>query len=145
MIERVRAILLTPHNTVLLIKRIRPGTPPYWVVPGGKVEPTDAGLEDALRREIHEEIAGVPTVLRLFHTLESPGERQYFYLATIEAWAFEARTGPEFGEEGRGEYLLEEVALTPGALEAVNLQPREIASLLGRAVSGSGLGVLERP
>ncbi|MFE7130930.1 NUDIX domain-containing protein [Streptomyces sp. NPDC057638] len=138
-IERVRAILLTPHNTMLLIKRVRPGIPPYWVVPGGKVEPTDISLRDALRREIQEEIAGTPTIGRLFHTLENHGERQHFYLTVINTWAFENRTGPEFSEAGRGEYLLEEIALTPGSLGTLNLQPKEIASLLSRAIDAGDL------
>ena len=35
MIERVRAIVLTPNNTMLTIKRTKPGTASYWVLPGG--------------------------------------------------------------------------------------------------------------
>lgn len=129
-IERVRAVLITPDNTLLLIKRIRPGIPPYWVIPGGKVEPTDAGREDALLREIREEIAGEGEILSLLHTMETADERQLFYLAKVRTWSFEDRTGPEFSQEGRGQYLLEEIALTTDALDAVDLKPEEIAAVL---------------
>ncbi|RSM34881.1 NUDIX hydrolase, partial [Actinoplanes sp. ATCC 53533] len=53
--DRVRAVLVTPNDKVLLIRRERPHTPVYWVLPGGGVESTDASREDALRREVHEE------------------------------------------------------------------------------------------
>ncbi|MET8544065.1 NUDIX domain-containing protein [Kitasatospora sp. NPDC004799] len=132
--HRVRAVLLTPNDTMLLIKRIRPGIDPYWVVVGGKIEPTDASPEEALLREVREEIAGEAEIVRLLHTIETDDERQDFYLATIETWSFEDRTGPEFSQEGRGEYLLEEIPLTAGALDALNLLPQEIAVVLREAV-----------
>ncbi|GAA1994340.1 NUDIX domain-containing protein [Kitasatospora viridis] len=53
--QRVRAVLLTEHNTMLVISRIRPGIPPYQVLVGGGVEDDDADLEAALLREIHED------------------------------------------------------------------------------------------
>ncbi|MFJ6382160.1 NUDIX domain-containing protein [Kitasatospora sp. NPDC092039] len=132
--HRVRAVLLTPNDTTLLIKRIRPGIAPYWVIVGGKVEPTDAGPEEALLREVREEIAGEAAIVSLLHTIETDDERQDFYLATIEKWSFEERTGPEFSQEGRGEYILEEIPLTADALDAVNLLPQEIAVVLREAV-----------
>ncbi|MGW6745071.1 NUDIX hydrolase [Streptomyces sp. NPDC055025] len=139
MIERVRAVLITPNGTLLLIKRIRPGIPPYWVIPGGKVEPTDADREDALLREIREEIAGEAEILNLLHTMETTDERQFFYVAKVRKWSFEDRTGPEFSQEGRGEYLLEEIALTTEALGAVDLKPEEIADVLRNAVDRGDL------
>ncbi|MFJ6771009.1 NUDIX domain-containing protein [Kitasatospora sp. NPDC091257] len=137
--HRVRAVLLTPNDTMLLIKRIRPGTDPYWVIVGGKIEPTDASPEDALLREVREEIAGEAEIVSLLHTVETDGERQDFYLATIEKWSFEDRTGPEFSQEGRGEYLLEEIPLTSEALDAVNLLPSEFATVLHEAVERGDL------
>ncbi|MFD4395477.1 NUDIX domain-containing protein [Kitasatospora sp. NPDC058397] len=132
--HRVRAVLLTPNDTMLLIKRIRPGIDPYWVIVGGKIEPTDASPEEALLREVREEIAGEAQIVSLLHTIETDDERQVFYLATIEKWSFEDRTGPEFTQEGRGEYLLEEVPLTTEALDAISLLPQEIATVLRGAV-----------
>ncbi|MEE1786870.1 NUDIX domain-containing protein [Streptomyces sp. SP17BM10] len=132
--HRVRAVLLTPNNTTLMIKRIRPGIDPYWVIVGGKIEPTDVSPEDALQREVREEIAGEAQIVSLLHTLETDEERQDFYLATIDKWSFEDRTGPEFSQEGRGEYLLEEIPVTTEALDAINLLPQEIATILREAV-----------
>ncbi|GAB7181776.1 hypothetical protein ATKI12_1607 [Kitasatospora sp. Ki12] len=132
--HRVRAVLLTSNDTMLLIKRIRPGIDPYWVIVGGKIEPTDASPEEALLREVREEIAGEAEIVSLLHTIETDDERQDFYLATIEKWNFEDRTGPEFSQEGRGEYILEEIPLTTDALDTVNLLPQDFAAVLRDAV-----------
>ncbi|MFE6750292.1 NUDIX domain-containing protein [Kitasatospora purpeofusca] len=132
--HRVRAVLLTPNDTMLLIKRIRPGVDPYWVIVGGKIEPTDSSPEEALLREVREEIAGEARIVRHLRTVETDTDHEDFYLATVEKWSFEERTGPEFSEEGRGEYLLEEIPLTGEAIGAINLLPREIAAVLRAAV-----------
>ncbi|MFJ8625284.1 NUDIX domain-containing protein [Kitasatospora sp. NPDC093550] len=137
--HRVRAVLLTPNDTMLLIKRIRPGIDPYWVIVGGKIEPTDASPEEALLREVREEIAGEAEIVSLLHSIETDDERQDFYLATVDKWSFEDRTGPEFSQEGRGEYLLEEIPLTTQALDAINLLPQEIAGVLHKAVERGDL------
>jgi 8-oxo-dGTP pyrophosphatase MutT (NUDIX family) len=138
-IERVRAILVTPAGTLLLIKRMRPGIPAYWVFPGGGVEPTDATREAALDREIREEIAGDAEILDLFHSIERSGELELFYLATIGQWSFDDRTGPEFTEAGRGEYHLEEVPLTSEAIEGLNVKPDEVGVLLRGAIDRGDL------
>ncbi|MFI1189001.1 NUDIX domain-containing protein [Streptomyces californicus] len=140
MTERVRAVLLTPDDTMLVIRRTRPGVPVYWVLPGGGVEPTDASREAALHREIHEEIAGKAGIVRLLHTMESDDERQLFYLARIATWSFDDRTGPEFSTEGRGEYALEEIPLTLASLDGIDLKPEEIAHVLRGAIRVGGLG-----
>ncbi|WP_432125498.1 NUDIX hydrolase [Streptomyces sp. bgisy082] len=140
MIERVRAVLITPDDTMLVIRRTRPGIPAYWVLPGGGVEPDDASREAALHREIHEEIAGKADILRLLHTMESDDERQLFYLARIATWSFDDRTGPEFSAEGRGEYALEEIPLTVEGLDGIDLKPEEIAHVLRGAISAGNLG-----
>ncbi|MFJ4908825.1 NUDIX domain-containing protein [Streptomyces sp. NPDC093249] len=141
MIERVRAVLVTADDTLLVIRRTRPGIPEYWVLPGGGVEPSDASREAALHREIHEEIAGKADIIRLLHTMESDDERQLFYLARITTWSFEDRTGPEFSAEGRGEYALEEIPLTVEGLDGIDLKPGEIAHVLRGAISAGRLGV----
>ncbi|MFI8359643.1 NUDIX domain-containing protein [Streptomyces sp. NPDC085612] len=41
MIERVRAVLVTADDTILVIRRTKPGIPTYWVLPGGGVEAGD--------------------------------------------------------------------------------------------------------
>ncbi|MFI5861046.1 NUDIX domain-containing protein [Streptomyces sp. NPDC051546] len=140
MIERVRAVLVTADDTMLVIRRTKPGTPVYWVLPGGGIEEGDASREAALHREIHEEIAGKADIVRLLHTMESDDERQLFYLARITTWSFEDRTGPEFSAEGRGEYALEEIPLTAEGLDRIDLKPKEIAHALRRSIASGTLG-----
>jgi 8-oxo-dGTP pyrophosphatase MutT (NUDIX family) len=52
--ERVRAILFA-DNQVILIKRVKPNKPIYWVAPGGGVEPNETHHQ-ALERELYEEL-----------------------------------------------------------------------------------------
>lgn len=137
--ERVRAILITPAGTMLVIRRVRPGHPPYWVLPGGGVESGDASLEAALAREIWEEVAGVPEVAGLLTVLTSERERGYYYLARIRQWSFADRTGPEFSEPGSGSYELQELPLTVAALDSVNLKPDDLAAWLRAILAGDGL------
>ncbi|GHA63425.1 NUDIX domain-containing protein [Streptomyces termitum] len=145
MTERVRAVLITPDDTMLVIRRTRPGIPEYWVLPGGGVEPDDASREAALHREIHEEIAGKADIVRLLHTMETGDERQLFYLAHITTWSFAARTGPEFSTEGRGEYALEEIPLTPTGLASITLKPEEITHALQETLRTGTLGTGTAP
>ncbi|MGM9438813.1 NUDIX hydrolase [Streptomyces murinus] len=140
MIERVRAVLVTPNDTMLVIRRTKPDIPEYWVLPGGGVEPSDESREAALHREIHEEIAGKADIIRILHMMESDDERQLFYLARIATWSFDDRTGPEFSAEGRGEYALEEIPLTVAGLDGIDLKPEEIAHVLREAISAGSLG-----
>lgn len=145
MIERVRAVLVTPDGRLLAIRRDRPGRATYWVLPGGHVDPGDQSLEAALSREISEEIAGKADITSLLHVLESGAgdERQYFYLGRITSWDFAARTGPEFSEPGRGTYQLEQIPLTATGLGAIDLKPATIAGLLrGAIASGCDLFTL---
>ncbi len=138
MIQRVRAILITPDDKLLLIKRIKPGIAPYWVLPGGRVEDHDEDLEAALAREVTEEMAGTPYVRVLIYTMEGEQSRESFYLARIDTWSFDDHTGPEFSEKGRGEYLLEEVPLATEALEALDIKPTEVADFLRNAAHETG-------
>ncbi|MFI6417145.1 NUDIX domain-containing protein [Streptomyces sp. NPDC050842] len=138
--QRVRAVLVTPSGTMLVIKRIRPGVDPYWVIVGGGVEESDATREGALLREVREEIAGDAEIVRLLHEMENgKGEKEFFYLARIDTWDFENRTGPEFARTDRGEYLLEEVPLTNKAIADLNLLPEQISTVLCRALDSGDL------
>lgn len=132
MIERVRAVLVTPGGCLLVIRRDRPGRATYWVLPGGHADPGDQSVEAALSREISEEIGGEADITGLLQVLDSGagGERQYFYLGRITSWDFAARTGPEFSEPGHGTYQLEQIQLTAAGLGAIDLQPAAVAGLL---------------
>ena len=95
MSDRVRAVLVTLADRLLMIKRVKPGQCPYWVLPGGGVDPTDSSLEDALHREIREELAGTADIHSLIQVVERGGERQYIFLTRIRTWDFADRSGPE--------------------------------------------------
>lgn len=146
MIERVRAILVTDDERLLVIKRTRPGITTYWVLPGGHVEPDDADLEAALHRELDEELVGDAEVHALIQVLdgEDGSDRQYFYLARIHTWRFEDRTGPEFTDQdpSRGTYELDQIPLTAEALAAIDLKPALTADLIREAALGPGLFAL---
>jgi 8-oxo-dGTP pyrophosphatase MutT (NUDIX family) len=131
---RARAILITGAGRLLTIKRIRPGIPVHWVLPGGGVEPGDASIEAALHREIHEELAGTAQVHSLAQVVTRDDAEQHIYLARIDQWDFDSRTGPEFSDPGKGEHILEEVPLTRAGLSRINLWPEETADLLHRVV-----------
>lgn len=53
--DAVRALLLDPHDRVLLVRFEFPNTGRRWALPGGGVEPGESD-HDALRRELEEEL-----------------------------------------------------------------------------------------
>lgn len=146
MIEKVRAVLLTPTGQILTIRRRWPGAQPFWVLPGGHVEPEDPDLRAALAREIREETGGRARILGLLWSATDDHKRQYVYLARIDTWSEADRTGPEFSDPDRGTYDLEEVPLTVEALDPLELVPAEFADFLREAVkSGRDLAELADP
>jgi hypothetical protein len=66
-------------------------------------------------------------------------ERQFFYLGRIRRWSSAQRSGPEFSEDGRGEYLPEEIPLTLEALRVIDLRPEQIATFLRGAIERGDL------
>jgi 8-oxo-dGTP pyrophosphatase MutT (NUDIX family) len=134
-IECVRAVLLTPADGLLLMKHTWPGGTPYWVFPGGHVEPDDASLRAALRREVREETGADLQIVGLLHILADEYQRQHFYLGHIQAWSESDRTGPEFDDPDRGEYRLQEIPLMTEALDAITVEPQDVAALLRDAVT----------
>ena len=141
-ITNVRAVLLTPTDGILVIRRIRPGVPPYRVLPGGSVEPEDADPLAALEREVFEETGGRARVIGPLPVTDLERPSQRFYLARIDSWYQpgcgepDRRTGPEFDDPARGEYRLEELRSTFETLDAIPLHPEPVAALLRAAVRG---------
>jgi 8-oxo-dGTP pyrophosphatase MutT (NUDIX family) len=130
-IERVRGILLTQQGSLLLIKRLKPNSStPYWVAPGGGVEPTDRTLRAALVRELEEELgAQVEIIMHAFtlrHEKAGKNLREYFYVCRLLRFDLKRRTGPEFNDPTRGEYLPDFIPLTEPALRSLNAKTPEL-------------------
>ncbi|MFG1709608.1 NUDIX domain-containing protein [Nonomuraea sp. M3C6] len=136
--DRVRAILITDDGHLLTIKRIKPGQNPYWVLPGGGIEADDVSLEGALHRELREELAGEADIHALVHILATAGGREHFFLARIQQWNFANRTGPEFAEADRGQYVLQPIPLTNEGIGSITLQPPQIADFLRSCLAQAG-------
>lgn len=134
-ITRVRALLITPGGGALLIRRTRPGIPPYWVLPGGGIEPGDTSLEEAAVREVREETGGEPTLHRLIHVADVGDHgRHAVFLGRIAAWSSVDRTGPEFGVPANGQYDLDEAALEASTFIGRVLRPTSTAAFVAGAL-----------
>jgi 8-oxo-dGTP pyrophosphatase MutT (NUDIX family) len=125
-----------------------PGRAPYWVTPGGGVEPEDASVEDALHRELFEELGATAKVVRQVFLTSQPKDTgigvHHYFLARVLSMDLALRSGPEFREPVRGTYDVEHVDLRDGAaLAGVDLVPAALkafvranrAALLAEAAS----------
>ena len=129
--QRVRAILLTGNDSVLLIKRVKPNnSASYWVAPGGGVELGDLDLIATLERELYEELGASAAVLDTAFVLEhqKAGKQleEHFFVCRLQDYDLSKRYGPEFSDPARGEYIPEEIPLDPFALRRINLKTPEL-------------------
>ncbi|HZU94352.1 MAG TPA: NUDIX domain-containing protein [Microbacterium sp.] len=123
--ERVRAALIDAEGRLVLIRRDRPGRQPYWVLPGGGVEPSDASPVEALTRELHEELGAEAEIgeRMLVIPASARGGEQWVYRAALGTIDPALRSGPEFADPSRGRYTVQRI--DPRDLHAVNLLPEE--------------------
>ncbi len=129
--QRVRAILLTGDDSVLLIKRVKPNkSASYWVAPGGGVEHSDADLIATLERELYEELGAVATVLDTAFVLEhrKAGKQleEHFFVCYLHHYDLSKRYGPEFSDPSRGKFIPEEIPLDPFELCRINIKTPEL-------------------
>ncbi|WP_405879819.1 NUDIX hydrolase [Streptomyces sp. NBC_01136] len=131
--HNVRAVLLDDDHLVFL-RRGWPGGSSYYTTVGGGVEPDDADLEAALRREVMEEIGATIGPATEFLTLTEPGERttvvQHYFRADVLDMDPNRRNGPELDDPDIGDFSPVRVALDAAAVTALELQPTELANYL---------------
>ncbi|WP_329264054.1 NUDIX hydrolase [Streptomyces sp. NBC_01478] len=124
-------VALLDHGHLVFLKRGRPGGDAYCTTVGGSVEPADADLEAALRREAMEEIGATIGPATEFLTLTEPRGTstvvQHYFLADLLEMDLERRHGPEFDDPDTGDFEPVRVALNRPAVAALNLQPAELA------------------
>ncbi|MET9292164.1 NUDIX hydrolase [Streptomyces sp. NPDC003077] len=138
-----RAILLDDADLVL-IKRTKPERAPYWITPGGGVEPQDATVVDALHRELDEELgAKVTDVVPVFvDTVEHVDDRgvdgvkvQHFFLCRLESMDLTRRHGPEV-EAPDGRYEVVRVPFTRVGIASVDIVPLSLRHYLDGNIEG---------
>ncbi|AQU67460.1 NUDIX domain-containing protein [Streptomyces niveus] len=131
--RNVRAVLLDGDH-LLFLRRGWPDGPTYFTTVGGGVEPYDADLEVALRREAMEEIGATLGPVAEFLTVTEPGERvtvvQHYFRADVLEMDLDRRNGPEMDDPDIGNFSPVRVALDVTALTALELQPTELADYL---------------
>jgi ADP-ribose pyrophosphatase YjhB (NUDIX family) len=135
---RVRAIILTKNNNLLVVKSQKPNTEVYWVFPGGGVEDIDnKNLKIALARELKEELnaeideISFPVYSIKRNVQDECNEYEIYYLVHIKSWNEENRTGPEFSELNiRGQYNIEEIPLDVDVLKNLALKPLEVKEFI---------------
>ncbi|WP_370065103.1 NUDIX domain-containing protein [Streptacidiphilus sp. MAP5-3] len=153
MVKRTaRAILLDqgPDGLELvMIKRTKPGKPPYWITPGGGMEPTDASVVAALHRELSEELGGsardiVPAFVdTVSHTHHEDGSElhprgvkiQHFFVCRLASMDPSRRHGPEV-DEPNGEYEIVRLPFTREGVTAVNVVPPSLRAYLAANIEG---------
>lgn len=138
-VTRVRALLITPDGRALVIRRVKPGIPPYWMLVGGGIEPADESLDAAVGREITEETGGHAVLHRLIHVADIPGHGCHaVYLARIDHWSEQERTGPEFVDPANGEYHLDLLPLEAATFADRVLRPAPTAAFLAAVLARGG-------
>lgn len=144
-VKRTARAVLLDGDHLILIKRTKPGITPYWVTPGGGVEPHDTSVIDALHRELDEELgAKITAVVPCFvdtveHTDEDKGmtgvKVQYFFLCRLESMDTDRRHGPEV-EAPCGAYEIVHVPFTRVGIASVHLVPLSLRHYLDGNIEG---------
>jgi len=130
-----RAILIDADGRLLLIKRSKEGLAPYWTAPGGGVELDDTSVEDAMIRELREElgaeVSGVQQVFLVSNPVGGDGVGvQHFFVCRLDSLRLDRRSGPEFTELGRGGYDLDRVEVGADGSVSVDLKPAELKAFI---------------
>jgi 8-oxo-dGTP pyrophosphatase MutT (NUDIX family) len=143
-VKRTARAILLDGDDLILIKRTKPGVDPYWVTPGGGVEPEDATVVDALHREVDEELGAkiidvVPCFVDTVEHIAGAGVKgvkvQHFFVCRLESMDPSLRHGPEI-DEPRGEYEVVRVPFSRVGIAAVHLVPLSLRHYLDGNIEG---------
>ncbi|HEX5567701.1 MAG TPA: NUDIX domain-containing protein [Streptomyces sp.] len=160
-VKRTARAILLDDDEMILIKRTKPGCEPYWITPGGGVEPGDATVVGALHRELDEELgAKVTDVVPAFvdtvpHDPEEDREQggvqsgdrarvpdgtagvkvQYFFVCRLASMDPARRHGPEV-DEPRGEYEIVRLPFTREGIVSVEVVPPSLRAYLAANIEG---------
>jgi 8-oxo-dGTP pyrophosphatase MutT (NUDIX family) len=143
-VKRTARAILLDGDEMILIKRTKPGRAPYWITPGGGVEPEDATVIDALHREVEEELgAKITGVVPAFvDTVEHIGEGgvsgvkvQHFFVCRLESMDLSLRHGPEV-DEPSGEYEIVRIPFTRVGIASVEVVPLSLRHYLDGNIEG---------
>jgi 8-oxo-dGTP pyrophosphatase MutT (NUDIX family) len=105
------------ERRIIVIERNKPGEAPYYVFPGGGIDETDRNQQEALERELDEEL-GVTAEIAPEPFFRKGVEA--FYAAQHNGGEFGTGDGPEFSRDPNvfGEYIIR--ALTLAELQALH-------------------------
>ncbi|GAA2135900.1 NUDIX hydrolase [Streptomyces synnematoformans] len=145
-VKRTARAILLDGDEMLLIKRTKPGREPYWITPGGGVEPGDPSVVAALHREVDEELgARVTGAVPVFVDTvpegpEGPGgERgvkvQHFFACRLTSMDLTRRHGPEV-EAPCGEYETVRIPFTREGVDSVEVVPPSLRAYLRTNIEG---------
>ncbi|GFH64622.1 MULTISPECIES: NUDIX domain-containing protein [Streptomyces] len=144
-VKRTARAVLLDGDQLVLIKRTKPGVDPYWVTPGGGVEPEDGSVVAALHREVLEELGAkitdvvpcfVDTVEHIGVDAETTGVKvQHFFVCRLGTMDPSLRHGPEV-EEPCGEYEIVRIPFTRLGIASVHLVPLSLRHYLDGNIEG---------
>lgn len=128
---RASAIVIQEDQIALILRKRDEMT--YYIFPGGQVEQGEIA-EEALRREIREELGLWVSPVKLVARVNYRGEDQFFYRVKVTGGEFGTGQGPEM----QGLYdptagTFEAVWLPVNQLLEENVLPRVMAELIYRA------------
>ena len=143
-VKRTARAVLFDGDDLVLIKRTKPGIDPYWVTPGGGVEPGDATVTDALHREVDEELGAkitdvVPCFVDTVEHIDEHGATgvkvQHFFVCRLASMDTARRHGPEV-EAPCGTYEIVRVPFTRVGIASVHLVPLSLRHYLDGNIEG---------
>jgi 8-oxo-dGTP diphosphatase len=137
------AVVVLDGVRVALIERVTPERQaPYYLFPGGQLEPGETP-EQAARREAEEELGLQVQIGRLLAVVMRRGVEQHYYLAEIAGGIFGSGQGEELRntpDHPKGTYR--PVWLECQDLARRDVRPRALAALLAFGVPAVTAGVL---